>query len=533
VRALVLYAYPPGLPLRPAVDRHLHALDGRGDDLLYHNALEGCPRALGRWRPDAVVLHTTFLCLRWFEDFDAHRTRFAWIAGLDVPKLALPQDEYDHSEVLEDWLRELGATHVYSNFDAARRAPLYPALSGRAEFREALTGYVEETAAGALRTRVRPLDERPYDVVYRATQLPYWFGSHGQLKHELGSAVAERAGAHGLSTDISTRPEDVILGSGWWDFLGSGRVVIGCESGSSVLDRRGELQAQIRRLLALEPELTFEEVSRRLPEGWDSWSFFAVSPRHLEAVLTKTAQVLVEGSYNGVLEPERHYIPLRRDLADLDEVLERIRDVPKLERLAEQAYEDIVLSGRYGYSAFAERLRADAGRTGPRSGRGAYAIAAASSRLRHTLLGNRAREVVANAAALGRLLSLSPEARRLVIAHAQTRSGSVMALVDDLLRLERLRREAAAAAVSIEVGRDHGSPLVLITTRPGDRSGPATEPRWADALRGGASIAWLHGSGAAGLRRFAVLSALGRQRPDEVGAAFHRALSPAGRARAT
>ena len=38
-----------------------------------------------------------------------------------------------------------------------------------------------------------------------------------------------------------------------------------------------------------------------MPRGWDSYAFFAISPRHLEAVITKTAQVLVEGRYSGVL----------------------------------------------------------------------------------------------------------------------------------------------------------------------------------------------------------------------------------------
>ena len=55
--------------------------------------------------------------------------------------------------------------------------------------------------------------------------------------------------------------------------------------------------------------------TRRCRAGWDSYAFFAISPRHLEAVVTKTAQVLVEGSYSGVLEPERHYIPVRRDFS--------------------------------------------------------------------------------------------------------------------------------------------------------------------------------------------------------------------------
>ena len=110
-----------------------------------------------------------------------------------------------------------------------------------------------------------PHSERRLDVVYRAKQLPYWFGSHGQLKHRIAEAVQERAGALGLSTDISTRPDDTVYGDGWLDFLISGRAVIGAESGSSVLDERGEIQRRISRLLAEQPRLTFDEVDAQMP----------------------------------------------------------------------------------------------------------------------------------------------------------------------------------------------------------------------------------------------------------------------------
>ena len=93
-----------------------------------------------------------------------------------------------------------------------------------------------------------------------------------------------------------------------------------------------------------------------MPQGWDSYAFFAISPRHLEAVITKTAQVLVEGRYSGVLEPERHYIPVRRDFSNLDEALERLRDVEAVEAMTERAYRDVYLSGRNNLSVLADQL---------------------------------------------------------------------------------------------------------------------------------------------------------------------------------
>ena len=46
-----------------------------------------------------------------------------------------------------------------------------------------------------------------------------------------------------------------------------------------------------------------------MPSGWNARPMVALSPRHLEAALTGTAQLLVEGQYDDVLEPGRHFLP--------------------------------------------------------------------------------------------------------------------------------------------------------------------------------------------------------------------------------
>lgn len=350
--------------MRSSVRRHAHVLDGTGPRVLYHNAVDPVPPWIVWAAPDLCILHTTFLCARWYDGFETYRQRFAWVAGLDCPKVALPQDEYDHAGVLEEWLLELGATSVYSCFGADRRSTLYPSLGEAVAFHETLTGFIDVSGARDVASRMVPLAERPSDVVYRATKLPYWFGSHGQLKHGIAEAVQRVGGELGLRMDISTRFEDTIFGDAWLDFLMSGRAVIGCESGSSVLDRHGEIQKRITKLVAEQPELTFEEVDAQMPAGWDSYAFFAISPRHLEAVVTKTAQVLVEGSYSGVLEPERHYIPVRRDLSDLAEALERVRDLEALEAMTERAYREVYLEGHNTLADFAEELSHEPSRRG-------------------------------------------------------------------------------------------------------------------------------------------------------------------------
>ena len=325
-------------------------------DVAYVNAAEGVPYRVRLLDFDGVVLHTTFLCARWYDDYPAYARSVRWIRNLKCPKLAVPQDEYDHSLVLEQWLDELGITHVYSNFDPPRRSILYPNLERKTTFVEVLTGYLDDGLAAYCAPRARPLVERPLDVVYRAQQLPFWFGSHGQLKHRIGEVVAGKAPEHGLKVDISTDPKDTILGDAWADFLMSGRTVIGTESGSSVLDSTGEIQTRIRALVAANPKVTFAEVDAEMPLGWDGYAFFAISPRHLEAVIARSCQLLVRGTYSGVLQPDRHYLPIDPSLDDLDEVLERLRDLPHLQEIADRAYEDVMNNGACHMERFAHKL---------------------------------------------------------------------------------------------------------------------------------------------------------------------------------
>jgi glycosyl transferase family 1 len=322
----------------------------------FWNAFEGAGQLLRRGGYDAVILHTTLLCLRWFDNFAEWRRKLSWLRDLDCIKIAMPQDEYNHSAVLDEWLNELGVDHVFSNFGIEVQSLVYPQLSQHAKFQSVFTGYIDENVASSLETRLTLSKHRPLDVVYRANHPQYWFGSLGQLKYLVGERALLEAKARGLKADISSETGDAILGDDWFDFLAAGRVVVGCQSGSSVLDRRGEMQASVRAYLQEHPGATFDEVSSRMPEGWDSYDFGVISPRHFEAVITKTCQVLVRGRYDDVLVPGRHYIAVQTDLADLGDALEAASDPAVASEFAARAYEEIYRSGRYTYRALAEQI---------------------------------------------------------------------------------------------------------------------------------------------------------------------------------
>jgi hypothetical protein len=219
-----------------------------------------------------------------------------------------------------------------------------------------LTGYLAPGTVRRIEAAVAEQSERPIAIGYRAARLLPALGRHGQLKGEIGRRVGEAAAARGLHVDIATGVLSTIRGDDWYRFLGSCRYTIGVEGGASVHDPDGLIGKATAEYLAAHPGATFEEVEANCFPGLDGrLQYFAISPRHLEACATRTAQVLIEGSYNGILRPGEHYIELRRDFSNLNEVLDLVERDSERARITEAAHRDIVASGAYTY----ERLVSD------------------------------------------------------------------------------------------------------------------------------------------------------------------------------
>jgi hypothetical protein len=357
-RVLVLYQHTAPGQMRSALRQKVRVLEASATrhEIVYWNAGYSVPRAIRRLNVDAVILDNTLLVARWAPEFAVRRPTFDWLADVRALKIAFPQDEYNHARVLDDWLADLGVDVVFSLFGPEHREKLYARLGASARFEKCLTGYVDELEVTRHAAVVLPHDRRGLDLAYRAEALPPRFGRLGQLKQTVAEMVAPQARAAGLRVDVSTDPRDAVLGDRWFAFVASARAVLGSESGASAIDRHGELVAGERTMLEEKPDLTFAEFNAAMPPGWDEQLPGSVGPRHLEAAAARTCQVLVEGGYDGVLEPEVHYLPVRPDGSNAEAVVERLADHKLVEATATRAYEDLVLSGRYGYAALAAQL---------------------------------------------------------------------------------------------------------------------------------------------------------------------------------
>jgi hypothetical protein len=211
-----------------------------------------------------------------------------------------------------------------------------------------------------------PTPQRPIDVGYRAWKSEPWLGRHGMLKRIIAEETLRRNEHFGLRLDVSVEAGDVIHGDAWYRFLGSCKATLGVEGGSSILDRDGTIRQRTHEYLLREPDATFDEVEAHcFPESDGSLRLFCLSPRHLEAAATGTAQLLIEGRYNDLLKPEEDYYPVQADLSNLCDALVWVRNKPlEVAAMAERARRKVLESPHLTYSAFVanfEKWLVDAG----------------------------------------------------------------------------------------------------------------------------------------------------------------------------
>lgn len=359
---LVLY-HAVQVPLRQAVADHLYSVRRySGRPCIFVNvAVRPVPTWTNRLEIDLVVLHTTLLSTRWYpKAFRDAARRIKPIQRLDCPRIAIPQDEFLNTDLLVELLQEFHVDHVFTCAPADEWQAIYgPLIADGVGLTRVLTGYLEPTTISRINRLAAEVSARDIDIGYRSWKPEPWLGRHGMLKGVIAERFADEGRRRGLRVDISVERADTLFGDAWYRFLLRCRFTIGVEGGASIHDHDGRVRACVNDFMAEHPDAAFEEIERSCFPGLDgSFDLRAISPRHLEACATRTPQILVEGAYNGVLEPGIHYVPLRADLSNIAEVLEEITHGAEGTEMAERAYRDVVASGQYSYESFVATLLA-------------------------------------------------------------------------------------------------------------------------------------------------------------------------------
>lgn len=355
---LVLYwyiQYPP----RNTLAEHLYSFEKySGHNCYYVNlAVRGFPWYLKKIRFDLVIFHTIFLSKRWRpEAFQGLLEKVDFLKDLNAVKIALPQDEFIQTDLLRDFINRFNINGVFSVAPETEWQKIYAGIDfQKVKVFKVLTGYLSDGIVERIRQLSSSTPEKDIDIGYRALNVLPCYGRSGLLKTRIGEVFAEKVPRYGLKADISTRPEDTFFGNAWYKFMLRCKYMIGVEGGSAIIDRDGSIRERTLKYMEEHPTASFEAIEEACFPGLDgSLRLFAISPRHLEACAARTCQVLVEGEYSGILEPWKHYLPLKPDFSNIDQVMELIRQDTEREKITENAYRDIVNSGRYVYPSFVD-----------------------------------------------------------------------------------------------------------------------------------------------------------------------------------
>ncbi len=310
----------------------------------------GSPALLFACKFDVIILHYSLFgsdnyCIDdWLEKY---------IIDSKSYKIAFFQDEYHFFPKRCTFIDRCNIDVLYTLLDETYHDQTYYKFSNIKKVYSTLTGYVDDEMVKNARCAYKDFSNRTIDVGYRARKLPFYMGKGAQEKHEISNVFREKTEKTNLKLDISTDECDRLYGKKWTDFLSECQAVLGVEAGVSLFDVTGSIKDLCENEIRINPEISFEEISQKFLMDQDELiQYRQLSPRHFESAALKVCQILYEGYYNGVMKPGIHYISLKKDFSNIDEVINQYSDINTRIKLVNQAYEDLILSGKYAYKEF-------------------------------------------------------------------------------------------------------------------------------------------------------------------------------------
>lgn len=268
-------------------------------------------------------------------------------------KLLFLQDEYENTNRTKCIMKSVKFDVVFSVVPPHSLESIYPKSEfDSTKFVNNLTGYVPDEMIKQLGD-LPPASKRPITLAYRGRKLSIRYGRLGFEKISIGQKVKNYCVQNKISHDIEWDEHSRIYGKSWYEFIASAKAMLGTESGSNVFDWDGDLEQSIDRYRKRVPNASDEYIfSNIIDEHEIDGLMNQVSPKVFEMAAAKTVMVLFEGYYSGILEPWEHFFPLKKDLSNMEEAVNFLRNDALVDLMTFRAYEHIVLSNKYSYGAF-------------------------------------------------------------------------------------------------------------------------------------------------------------------------------------
>ena len=268
------------------------------------------------------------------------------LENFEGAKFIFIQDEYDNTESSRQAIEKIKPKIVFTCIPREFHELIYPRNRFlRTKFVQVLTGFSPSTEIW--NKFGIPYPSRVIDIGYRGRTISYKYGRLGFDKRKIGEDVKSNELFSHLNLDISSHEDDRIYGDKWYTFLSKCKSVLGTESGSNLFDFDGTLEELSTNFSS------FEAFEKHIEKSNPEFTFMGqISPRIFESSALKVLNILFPGTYSGIIKPWIHYVPLERDLSNVEQVLSIIENSEIATKITERAYEDLIKSGKYSKEAF-------------------------------------------------------------------------------------------------------------------------------------------------------------------------------------
>lgn len=353
LRVLLLCNKPTQNDAAGTVLDHLSAFSLYSRHTLYTLSNIGdFPEPLNLGQFDVLIIHYSLSLLNTYYLSATAKKAIRDFKGL---KVIFIQDEYRQIYRIIESLNFLKVDVLFTCFSEQEMDKIYPATALPDVIKVSnLTGYIPERLLHQVSPRIQ---DRCLPVGYRARQLPFWYGELGFEKWDIVTQWHKHVPETVLRSDLSYKERHRIYGDRWISFVTGCKAMLGVESGASVMDFTGELEKTVEHYQCRHPKALFHEVQRKFfSEQEGLYTLNQISPRCFEAIALKTALVLYEGHYSGILIPDRHYIMLKKDFSNIDSVVNVLQSDAFLQAMVDRAYEEIALNPAYHYRTFIAKV---------------------------------------------------------------------------------------------------------------------------------------------------------------------------------
>jgi len=308
------------------------------------------PDALNEMEFKIIVLHYS---LFGYTPYNLDDKFLKYLAGCSSShKIVFFQDEYRYCKQRFDFINQFNINTIYTLLEPDYFQEVYGRCSKVTKLINNLTGYVSDDLISLAKRFAKPDGERICDIGYRGRPLELYMGRGAQEKTEIASGFLNRAHNLDLKLNIATEERHRIYGKNWYRFLGKCRGVLGVEAGASIFDLEDSARLEYEKLIAADPQISPQEISANLDKYENIIYNRTISPRHFEAAAMRNCQILFEGKYAGIMQPLVHYIPLKKDFSNFDEVIRMFKDIGMRRQITNSAHHDLIDSGLYSYRNF-------------------------------------------------------------------------------------------------------------------------------------------------------------------------------------